>query len=426
MSILAAPLRALLVGIYILASFAPTAHADPRRRADIWVKYDDVPRRVREVIERERGRREIKQILEIRIDGKVYFRTLIDERGADRVLLVSEGGRIVKVSEVPDLAVGEGSFEKWIRYDDLPRDVRRTLDRERGRYEVKVISFVRRDNREFYRCIIDTKGDDLAVRINSVGKLLSVDEVDDVSIGLREISRHDYDRERSMRYDDIPREVRVVVERQYAGRPVKQVVYVERNGRRFYRCIIDDRGSDRVLRVGDDGYLYEEREVQDIAVGAGGYDANRFGHEATMRQVELPWEVAQTLERERRGRPVKEILYVRRGAYTFYRCVIDTRGDDVALRISDSGRVLSREEVDDVSFGKDEIEYGAAREEWVKYATLPRPAQVGLERYRRGHDVLKIIRIEYRGRVTYRCTIDSRPWASTLRIDEAGRILGEE
>jgi hypothetical protein len=421
-----ANLRILLIGASVLVLATPTANADQRRRADIWVKYDDVPRRVREVIQKERGRHEVKQILEIRIDGRVYYRTLIDERGADRVLLLSDSGRIVKVSEVPDLAVGEGSFEKWIRYEDLPRDVRRTLDRERGAYEVKVISFVRRDNREFYRAIIDTRGDDLAVRINSVGKLLSLEEVDDISIGLREISRHDYDRERAMRYDEVPREVRVVVEREYAGRPVKQVVYVERNGRRFYRCIVDDRGSDRVLRVGDDGYLYEEREVQDIAVGAGGFDSNRFGHETTMRQVELPWAVAQTLERERHGRPVKEILYVRRGAYTFYRCVIDTRGDDVALRISDSGRVLSREEVDDVSFGKDEIEYGAAREEWVKFATLPRPAQVGLERYRHGHDVLKIIRIEYRGRVTYRCTIDSRPWASTLRIDSEGRVLGEE
>ncbi len=96
------------------------------------------------------------------------------------------------------------------------------------------------------------------------------------------------------------------------------------------------------------------------------------------------------------------------------------------MRISDSGRVLSREEVDDVSFGKDELEYAAAREEWVKYAALPRPAQLGLERYRRGHDVLKIMRVEYRGRITYRCTIDSRPWVSTLQIDEEGRVLGEE
>src|SRR5258706_4073426 len=116
MSILTTPLRATLIVFSLLALTTPAAHADAHRRADIWVKYDDVPRRVREVLDRERGRREIKQILEIRIDGKTYFRTLIDERGADRVLLRSDSGRIVKVCEVPDLAVGEGSFEKWVRY----------------------------------------------------------------------------------------------------------------------------------------------------------------------------------------------------------------------------------------------------------------------------------------------------------------------
>ena len=421
-TIRAIPPRALLIGLLALC-LAPAARAD-HRRADIWIKYDDVPRRAREVLDRERHGHDIKQILEIRTDGKIYYRALIDDRGADRTLLVSEGGRIVKVSEVPDLAVGEGSFEKWVRYEELPRDVRKTLDRERDHRPVKVVTFVRRDNREFYRAIVDTRGDDVAIRINTNGKLLSIDEVDDIAIGAREASRYDYDRERWMRYEEVPVEVRTVIDRQRGGRTVKQVVYVEHNGRRFYRCVVDERGADRVYRVGPDGYLYEEREVQDIAYGDGGFNSNRFGHEATMLIADLPWEVHQTLDRERRGRPVKQILYVRRGNYTFYRCIIDTRGDDLAIRISDSGRVLSREEVDDISFGHDDAP--PAREEWVKYATLPRPAQVGLDHARRGRDVLKIIRIEYRGRVTYRCTIDSHPWPITIRIDTEGHRLGED
>src|SRR5206468_3868006 len=110
----------------------------------------DVPRRVRETFDHERGRFPIKQVIEIRYDGKCYFRALIDERGADRAILVSEAGRVVKVTEIPDLAVGEGSFERPVRYDELPRDVRATLDHERGRNEVRQVVFVRRDNREFY------------------------------------------------------------------------------------------------------------------------------------------------------------------------------------------------------------------------------------------------------------------------------------
>jgi hypothetical protein len=423
-TIRALPPRALVIGLLALL-LSPPVRAD-QRRADIWIKFDDVPRRARVVLDRERRGHDIKQILEIRTDGKIYYRALIDDRGNDRTLLVSDRGAIVKVSEVPDLAVGEGSYEKTVRYNDLPRDVRSTLDRERDNRPVKQIAFVRRDNREFYRAIVDTKGDDAAIRINTNGKLLSIDEVDDIAIGVREASRYDYDRERWMRYEQVPVEVRTVIDRQRGGRTIKQVVYVEHNGHRFYRCVVDDRGTDRVYRVGPDGYLYEQREVQDIAYGEGGYNSNRFGHESSILIADLPWEVHQTLDRERRGRGVKQILYVRRGNYTFYRCIIDTKGDDVAIRISDNGRILSREEVDDISFGHEESDHAAAREEWVKYATLPRPAQAGLDRARRGRDVLKIIRVESRGHVTYRCTIDSHPWPTTVRIDTEGHRLGED
>src|SRR4051812_12154556 len=122
MSMLAIPFRALLVAVAILTVSLPAqaAGGDWRRRTDIWVKYDDVPRRVRETFERERGRHPIKQVIEIRYEGKVYFRALIDERGTDRAILVSEGGRVVKVTEIPDVAVGEGSFERLVRYEELP------------------------------------------------------------------------------------------------------------------------------------------------------------------------------------------------------------------------------------------------------------------------------------------------------------------
>jgi hypothetical protein len=416
---------ALLLTAMTLTFWPSPARADARR-ADIWIKYEDMPRRVRELADRERGRRDIKQVLEMRREGHVYYRVLIDDRGADRAVFFSEGGRLLKVSEVPDVAIGEGSFEKWVKFDELPRGVRITLDRERGNREIKQIMFVRRDNREFYRAIIDTRGDDLAIRVNTAGKILSVDEVDDIAIGSREISRFDVDRERSIRFEDVPRDVKRVIERERNGNPIKQIVFVERNGRVFYRCIIDDRRGDRILRIAEDGYLYEEKEVPDIAVGAGGFDSNRFGHESAMVLKELPWNVREALDHERKGRDVKEIIYVRRGGYTFYRAIIDTRGDDLAVRISDSGRVLSREEVDDISFGKEEVEYAAAREEWVKYATLSRPAQAVLDRYRRGREVLKIIRVEYRGHVTYRCTIDSKPWPTILRVSEEGRVVGEE
>ena len=168
-----------------LAALLITASADAS--STIWIKYQDLPRRARETVDKERRHYEVKQVLEMRADGKTTFRVLIDEKGADRAIFVSEGGKLLKEQEVPDVGgVGSGSYEKWIKYNDLPREVRQTLDKERGRHEVRQINFVRRDNREFYRCILDLRGDDLAIRINPAGKLLSFQEVDDVAIGSRE------------------------------------------------------------------------------------------------------------------------------------------------------------------------------------------------------------------------------------------------
>jgi hypothetical protein len=257
----------IALSLLLLVACAAPAFADrDKRRADLWIKYDDLPRRARETIDRERGHHDVKQILEMRRDGKTYFRALIDERGADRALFVSEGGRLLKATDVPDVAVGGGTDEQWVKYNDLPEKVRRTLDKERDRREVKVITFVRRDNREFYRCIIDTRGDDLAVRINTNGKLLSADEVDDISVGRREVSRYDYNRETWVKYDDTPRAVRNALDSERKGRDVKKIVHVDRNGRQYYRAIIDDRRGDRIVNVSEDGYVYGEREIREVSI----------------------------------------------------------------------------------------------------------------------------------------------------------------
>jgi hypothetical protein len=36
------------------------------------------------------------------------------------------------------------------------------------------------------------------------------------------------------------------------------------------------------------------------------------------------------------------------------------------------------------------------------------------------------MRVEYHGRITYRCTIDSRPFPTTIRLTDEGRIVGED
>src|SRR5437899_5492460 len=66
--------------------------------------------------------------------------------------------------------------EEWVKYEDVPREVKKTLDRERGNHDIKRIDHVYRDGKEFYRATIDTKGDDAVIRVSDSRKMLSRQE----------------------------------------------------------------------------------------------------------------------------------------------------------------------------------------------------------------------------------------------------------
>lgn len=413
---------AAAIGLAGTLAVAPPAHAaPPTQHAAVWVKFDQLPRRVRDTIDRERGTHDLRQILRVSSGGRPFYRVIIDDRGReDRVVFVSELGTIMKRTEVPDLNFGHGENERWVFYRDLPREVRDALDRARGGREVKQIWFVRRDNREFYRCIVEQRGDDVAFRFGPSGKILSIDEVEDVAVGAAEARRYEIERERWVRVDDLPRPVRRAIEDEFRGRPVYRAMLVERGGRTFYRAVV----GDRVIRIAEDGYVYRDREIDDVVYGPETGDSP-YGREVWIKYRDLPRDAAETLDRERRGRDVKMVFHVQRGRWEYYRAIIDTRGDDTAVRIGANGRLLAREDVEDTAIGGDEVRDHGAREEWVKYATLPRAARDALDRERGRDEVLKIVRVDLGPRSYYRCTIDLRPYPTVVRISEDGRMIRE-
>src|SRR5947209_1996640 len=73
--------------------------------------------------------------------------------------------------------------EKSIRYAQLPEAVKKVVDEERGKDDVKNISLVNRDGHEFYRVTINTKGNDKVIRVDPGGKLLDEKSVKDTGSG---------------------------------------------------------------------------------------------------------------------------------------------------------------------------------------------------------------------------------------------------
>jgi hypothetical protein len=88
----------------------------------------------------------------------------------------------------------ERDFDRDIPLRDMPRDVMRTIDRERRGGPIEAVQFVHRDGKYFYRLRIDTPGrDDLNFRINPAGRVLSIQEVEECDPGYVS-SRHDWRR----------------------------------------------------------------------------------------------------------------------------------------------------------------------------------------------------------------------------------------
>ena len=75
----------------------------------VWVKYADVPAAVQRRLDRERGRYEVKKILRSRASGgREVYRAIIDERGEDRVIVLSSEGRLIDDYRVADVRAGAG------------------------------------------------------------------------------------------------------------------------------------------------------------------------------------------------------------------------------------------------------------------------------------------------------------------------------
>src|SRR5215218_5503432 len=78
------------------ASFAPSASFAAPRDRDESVRMNELPRDLRQAIDKERGNKEIKAIQHVVRDGNEFYRVTIEERGGkDRMYRFSENGKLL-------------------------------------------------------------------------------------------------------------------------------------------------------------------------------------------------------------------------------------------------------------------------------------------------------------------------------------------
>src|SRR5436190_511841 len=214
------------------AGFGTSAvYAAPRDREEE-VRMADIPREARDTIDKERGRNDVKAVYEVRREGRTFYRAIIDDRNGDRMLRVSENGKLLDESDIREVRTAGEKFAgvrrgvdddgDHVSFDRLPGEVKTVIAREAGSDRVGDVYRYSRRGTTIYEADINSGTRTRVVRVNENGKVLS--ETDDTPEGRRAVS-----------FSDLPGAVKSGLASQVNERDITRVVQVTRNGNTFYR-----------------------------------------------------------------------------------------------------------------------------------------------------------------------------------------------
>jgi hypothetical protein len=338
-----------------IAGFTPVGHSAfaKDRDGEEWVKYEDVPKAVRNAIDSERGREEVKRIDHVNRGGKEFYRATIDSRGGqDTVIRVDRSGRIMSRDEVSDpddrrdyrgstrggvsRDLGDTSGEQ-VKYNSLPNRVKDALDQERGGRDIKSVYRVDRRGETTYRATINDRVGDRVVTVNENGRVIDsyggeARTASERSSGSsRGVRRDVYDDRPEYSYrnsgehvdfDRLPGEVKTVIGREAKSDRVRDVTRYSSGNRTVYEAVVGTRDDSHVIRVDDRGRVLDDRD--DFGSGRRGVNFRN-----------LPGEVKSAIGSQIND--VERVTEYTRGGRTYYRAM-GANGDVVT--VDDRGRVV--------------------------------------------------------------------------------------
>ena len=233
------------------------------------------------------------------------------------------------VSYAKEPAAARKEYDEDVRYNELPKEVQRTVDKERGKHEVKSFQHVMRDGKEFYRAVIDTKGEDKVVRIKPGGELLTEQEARDMSdkevvtkvrgggIGTvkREVHLAQGESEGEVvDFDRLPGDVKKEIGRLAKSGKIHEVVKYNHRGHPMYRAEVGEGKYLRYIRVAEGGKVESVRG--DIDPG----EVVPFDR--------CPGQVKQKIGALAKSGKVDEVIEYKRGGHTYYQAEVDEKGGD--------------------------------------------------------------------------------------------------
>jgi uncharacterized membrane protein YkoI len=333
---------AMTVGV---AGLAPTFTFAKEKDRDEQVKYNDTPRAVRDALDRERGRYEIKRIDHVDRNGQEFYRATIDTKGGeDTVVRVNPSGKILSSEQVNDPTernagvrrdvINDRDESTVVKYNSVPARVRDVLDRERGNRDFKIIYHVNKDGRDYYNAIVDERNGDRSVRVSADGRLLSEEDLREVRTAgarydsgvRRDVGANNYDLPRGgerMDYDRLPGDVKTSMGHELGRDRVTDVYRYDSRGSTVYEA---ETSNGRIIRVDSSGRLVNPDRAYD--------NGDRIAYDR------LPGEVKTALGREAGQDRVRDVYQYQRNGRTIYEATVAGPNGDRTIRVDDTGHLL--------------------------------------------------------------------------------------
>jgi hypothetical protein len=213
-------------------------------------------------------------------------------------------------------------MDEQVRYRDLPKAVQDAVQAKRGTHEVKSYWHVVRGKDEFYRAIIDTKGDDQILRFNEEGKFLGKQDVDDLSdndlkakagVAKREVRLHTGETDgEEVDFDRLPGAPKSKIAALAKGDKIDEVIRYKKGGATLYRAEVGEGKYTRYIRVTDAG---------DVAGVTGDIDP---GEKVPFDR--LPGAPKSKIGALAKSGKVDNVIEYKRGGKTYYQAEVDEKG----------------------------------------------------------------------------------------------------
>jgi hypothetical protein len=214
--------------------------------------------------------------------------------------------------------------DEQVRYRDLPKPVQQAVQAKRGNKEVKSYWHVVRGGNEFYRAVLDTKGDDTILRFNEDGKFLGKQEVDDNSdddivkrsaAAKRAIRLHTGESDgEEVEFDRLPGGPKSKIAALAKSDKIDEVIRYKKGNVTMYRAEVGEGKYTRYIRVTDAG---------EVAGVTGDIDPGE-----KVPFARLPGGPKSKIGALAKSGKVDEVIKYERNGKTYYQAEVDEKGGD--------------------------------------------------------------------------------------------------